>query len=113
MNKIQLTKENIDDLMVCALEGGINYWCDYVEVIQCPEKYGYASDVISMGGSLMVHVSFPNEKHELTLEKFMKGVEYACNLFNFNDAEELMDNHDAETADVIVQYALFGEIVFC
>jgi len=31
---------------------------------------------------------------------------------NFATVEELMDNHDAETADVIVQYAIFGEITF-
>jgi len=113
MNKILLTNENIDDLMVAALEGGINYWCSRVKVIQCPEKTMFASDVISKDGSLMLYDDEGSEKYELTLEKFMNGVELACKHYEYNNAEELMDNHDAETADVIVQYALFDKIIFC
>ena len=26
--------------------------------------------------------------------------------------EDMIDNHDAETADVLIQFALFNEIVF-
>ena len=29
---VKLTVENIDDIMVAALEGGINYWCSEAEV---------------------------------------------------------------------------------
>ena len=31
---VKLTVEDIDDIMVAALEGGINYWCSEAEVVE-------------------------------------------------------------------------------
>lgn len=31
---VKLTEQDIDDIMVAALEGGINYWCGEAEVIE-------------------------------------------------------------------------------
>ena len=111
-SKVELTRQDIDDLVVTALEGGINYWCRKAKVLQCPEPYTYASDVISRNGSLMLYDAESPDKWELTLEKFMKGVKFVCERDKYTNAEDLMDNHDADTADAIVQYALFNEIVF-
>ena len=110
--KIELTRQDIDDLMVTALEGGINYWCRKARVLQCPEKYEFASDVISRNGSLMLYDAESSDHWELTLEKFMNGVKFVCERDGYTEANDLIDNHDADTADAIVQYALFNEIVF-
>ena len=32
--KVELTQQDIDDIMVAALEGGINYWAGEAEVIE-------------------------------------------------------------------------------
>ena len=75
---VRVRNEDIDDIMVSALEGGINYWCRKAEV-----KGGYlgeyASDQISRGGELILH-----------------------------DTEDI----DAEDADCIIQYALFGDVIY-
>lgn len=111
---MKITNEEINDLVVCALEGGINYWCSKVEITKEPtKKYEFASDVISIGGVLTLQEEDHNgDKHELTKEKFLKGVEKAIEHYEYEDVEDLFDNHDAETADVIIQFALFNEIVY-
>ena len=120
------TNENISDLMVAALEGGINYWAGSAEMkkdnvgggyegvsLEDEESLEYASDIIGIGGTLIItDAEDPTEKWELNKEKFLKGLEKTIEWGGFADAEELMDSHDAETADVLIQYALFDEIVF-
>ena len=32
--EVVVTDENINDIMACALEGGINYWADDAQVIE-------------------------------------------------------------------------------
>lgn len=112
-----LTQENIDDIMVGALEGGINYWCQEAEVVG--DYLGeYASDQISRGGKLILHDAESSDKWELDLEKFLNGVKLWVQ--NGDDAYGAVQRDgtvdtcqiDAEMADLIVQYALFGEVVF-
>ena len=112
--EVNLTQQDIDDIMVAALEGGICYWCRKAEVVG--EYLGeYASDQISRGGSLILHDSESSDKWELTLEKFLNGVklyfEDGCHVQvedNRIDAGDI----DAGDADCIIQFALFGEVVF-
>ena len=112
--EVNLTQQDVDDIMVAALEGGINYWCREAEVVG--EYLGeYASDQISRGGSLILHDSESSDKWELTLEKFLNGVklyfEDGCHVQvedNRIDAGDI----DAGDADGIIQFALFGEVVF-
>ena len=109
-----LSQQDIDDIMVTALEGGINYWCRRAKVVG--EYLGEAaSDQISRGGSLILHDSESSDKWELTLEKFLNGVklyfEDGCHVQvedNRIDAGDI----DAGDADCIIQLALFGEVVF-
>ena len=47
--EVNLSQQDIDDIMVTALEGGINYWCRRAKVVG--EYLGEAtSDQISRGG---------------------------------------------------------------
>lgn len=122
--KLEFSPEDINDLIVTALEGGINYWCRKAVKKVDPEgnwfgvapenqdKIKYASDLIGYGGTLVLYDAESTDKWELTLEKFMSGVKWYCEKYKYTNAEDLMDNHDADTADAIVQYALFNEIVF-
>ena len=114
--QIVVTKEDIDDIMCAALEGGINYWCYKAEVVE-DDYYGeYASEQISHGGSLRLYDSEEDEKYVLTLDKFLNGIRLACRDgygSDWFDGENLdCCQIDAEAADLIVQYALFGEVVY-
>lgn len=113
---IVLTGENIDDIMTTALEGGINYWCCKAEVVE-NEYYGeYASEQISRGGSLRLYDSEDDEVYILTLDKFLRGFKMACEndyppiWLEGNEVE--CSYIDACEADTIVQYAVFGELVY-
>lgn len=114
-----VTPEDIDDIMVSALEGGINHWCKGAEVVG--EYLGeYGSEQISRGGILKLHVKGSSEIHELTKEKFLKGLEKYVKNPTYSDFLEFVDHEvrldtgyaDADVADMIIQYALFGALVF-
>ena len=47
---VTINQRDIDDIMSIALEGGITYWCSYVEVVGGEYLGEYASDQISRGG---------------------------------------------------------------
>ena len=104
---MEVTRQNIDDIMVSALEGGINYWCRKAEVVGGNYLGEYASDQISRGGSLMLYDIESSDKWELTLEKFMAGLKMYVGEGEFDP-----DQIDGCAADCIVQYALFGKLVF-
>lgn len=115
--KVTLTGQDIDDIMVAALEGGITYWCAATEVRVGKYLGKYASDQISRGGTLLLYDRGSDAKWELTLEKFLHGVKLY--LEQEKDAANIIDHGklntlevDACVADSIIQYALFGEIVF-
>ena len=114
--RVILTEQDVDDIMVTALEGGINYWCDEAEVVG--EHLGeYASDQISRGGSLRLYDAEGDEVYELTQEKFLIGVAQAINYGYGTDWMERggtidVCNIDADGADAIIQFALFGDVIY-
>lgn len=130
--EIVLTQEDIDDIMCGALEGGITYWCNEAKVIG--DYLGeYGSEQIARGGKLRLHLLEPfdedeTEYYELDLEKLKKGVELwvkkgvelwaitpvGCNCLEQMDGKFRFDtcNADAIVCDAIIQYALFGEVIF-
>ena len=107
-----ITDEQMSDLLVAAFEGGINYWCGEVSITKNPKDVEYASEVIASGGTLDIHDDESDATEELNQEKMIKGIVLGMEWAEVDNVQVLMDGHDAETADVIVQYALFGEIVF-
>ena len=115
--EITVTQQDIDDIMVSALEGGITYWCRKAEVVG--DYLGeYASEQISRGGVLKLYDAESDDVLVLTLEKLLHGIEkaYDGNWFmdyGWCDGAKLDPCQiDAEVADVIVQLALFDEVVF-
>jgi hypothetical protein len=133
MNKIKIITtlthefkpEDINDLIVGALEGGINYWCkkaviklnavtgDFFGVAkEDQDKVIYASDVIGYGGTLILFDAESTDKWELSLENVLKAIEKHCTDRHIAPSD-LMDDYDADDCDIIIQYALFNEQVFC
>lgn len=114
---LKITEEDIDGIMVGALEGGINYWCCEAEVVG---EYlnEWASHQISKGGKLLLHDAEEDDVYELTLEKFLSGIkkwyENGGDVYGAVKKNGTIDcsNIDAGDADSIVQYAIFGELVF-
>ena len=111
---VDMTQKDLDDLMCTALEGGICYWCGRAEVVG--EMLGdYAHEQISRGGSLILYDAESSDKWELTLEKFLCGLGlYLGEAMSAGFEGEDIDSSDfdADAVDCIVQYALFGKLVF-
>lgn len=114
---VNIKEEDIDDIMCAAFEGGINYWCNTAEVVG--DYLGeYASEQISRGGTLRLHDMEAEKVYELTLDMFINGfklwVENGANEFGGVTANGIVDtcNIDAADADAIIQYAIFGEVIY-
>lgn len=112
-----LTPDDVDDIMVGALEGGCNYWCDEVKVVEDEYLGEFASEQISRGGSLIFHDVEEDAEYVLTLEKFLTGFALACKQGygdDWFDEEGGVDccQIDASAADTIIQFALFGDAIY-
>ena len=110
--EVKLTEQDIDDIMCSALEGGICYWCECAEVIGGKYFGEYASEQISRGGSLMLY--HEDGENELTIENLLKGIKrvVAEGRLIVEDGRIDCGEVDAEIADMIVQYAIFDELIF-
>lgn len=118
---VLIIDEDIDDIMVSALEGGINHWCAEAKV-QGEYLGEFASDQISRGGTLLLYDVEKRKYEELTKEKFLAGMKrylehpiYEDTIYSgTHEGRYLLDCTliDAPVSDMIIQYALFGEIVY-
>lgn len=124
-----LTMDEIADIVITAFEGGINYWCDLVEPVEllasgwhriAPDKYerlmidgcgGYANPAFwEAGHGYIIYFEGEDDGKVLTAERLAKAIsaldrERVARLINPGE-------YDAEDADVAVQTAIFGEIVY-
>ena len=115
---VNVTGEDIDDIMSTALDF-IGYWAVYAR--PDGEYLGeYASEQISRGGRLFIKEE-DGDKYVLDKEKFLKGLEmYEPSIergelvYDSRSMKFSLDTGmiDGEAADSIIQYALFGEIVY-
>jgi len=122
---VTITEKDIDDIVATAFEGGINYWCNDARVIG---KYlgEYASDQISRGGKVVLTINEPiddSEKVRYTLTKrnFLNGLKKYLSdpnkpydILTVDHGKIVLDlcNVDGVVSDMIIQYALFDEIIF-
>lgn len=113
--KLTITQQDIDDIVCSALEGGSTHWCSGVDVVG--EYLGeYASDQISRGGTLIFHVLEGDKDVKLTLTKFLEGLQaYIASECKYDlITKGAIDTYKvhADDADGVIQYALFGDIIY-
>lgn len=121
--EVNFTEQDIQDIITTALEGGIGYWAclDDIGASGDAPISEQAADVLLTGGSLTFIDAEGDpddpatERWTLTLEKLLNGFklyfEEGCHVAvedNFVDTSYI----DANDADCIVQFALFGEVVY-
>jgi len=118
--EIRVTSEDIDDIMSGSLDGSATCsWCDSVRTNG--EYLGeYASEQISRGGGLWFHDREDDVEYLLDCNKLLSGIEkwieepVGHNCLEFDNGRWKFDccNADEIVCDAIIQYALFGEIVY-
>ena len=118
MRSAVLTDENIDDIMSSALDGGISYWCRKVEVVEDEYLGEYSSEQIARGGSLRLYDAEEDTVYTLTKEMLVRGLQLAYKNGYANSDHWVKDGFvdtgeiDAVDADVIVQCAIFEDVIY-
>ena len=121
---VKLTEQDIEDIMVTALEGGIGYWAildnsrpefeNWPEEMSCAE---IATRILISGGKISLIEEENEEVHDLSLNDILTGIQTfvneGCDRYGaFNPQEIDLGNFDAECADLVIQFAIFGEQVY-
>ena len=125
MNKITRTVEIsdklIEDILCTAFEGGITYWADNVS---CHNN----KDMKKVGGWKHEYLTGSKLKEAKLIIHTISGGEVVMTKKSIIDALQKMDNpeykytkalsrilneqYDADDADIVVQTACFGEVVY-
>jgi len=116
--EVDITEENIENIIVTALEGGCNYWlgiiCKKAQFADKPKGEPTATWVTKLlleGQEIeCFDVEDTTEPHwTLTLEKLLKGI-----TLHVEERPEFIDidDWDADNADCAIQCALFGKLVY-
>lgn len=66
-------------------------------------------EILEMGKTIWFCDDEMGEVYDLTLDKLLCGIQMNC---EYRPSDCDIDDGDAETMDCIIQYALFGEILF-
>jgi len=123
---LSISDEDIGDIMSSALCGGISYWSCLDNTKQEWKEYNdkeeyddlgtdeIATMILLDGKPLYIVDTYDDTTLSLTLEKLLNGIRWAIveNSTLIVDGELDTCSIDASVADSIVQYAIFGEIVY-
>lgn len=125
-----LTKEEIKDVLTTAIEGGIGYWAcldngnsDWVKAREdykrthkeSPCYCDTAYDMMFKNNKAVIFYDIQDDDKPLYLTK--DKLRDGCRLFeeiHSKSIHQMLDDgdFDAEDADCIFQFALFGELVY-
>jgi hypothetical protein len=114
-----VSETDIENIIVSSFEGGSNYWMgldntgeEWEQKPKGEPLSTWATNLLLEGKSIKlydIHEEEDDSNWILTLDKLIKGIE--LNSINRPwDAD--LENGDASTADCIVQFALFGKVVY-
>ena len=111
---IKITANMLNDIIVTAFEGGIGYWAVLDNTDEPDDKGLFTSSWMTselLEGKILkfIDVEDKDTVWSLTLNDLLNGVKLNANL-RPHDCD--LENMDSTTADCIIQYALFGEIVY-
>jgi len=95
--EVGVNASRFDELMDSAMAGGINYWCDGVRVMDD-------------GGSYKVYVD--DVWHLVNRNVVRYGLGLLASAYPHRFMEFVDGQDDAEVADMVVQFGLFGDVVY-
>lgn len=116
---VRITKEFTDDdlenIMITALEGGIGYWAcldnsDWSKQPADMPTSEYAWKILQDGGTLhFLDEEDDGAEYFLDLNSLLDGI---GKCIANKDWDGDIDNIDAIIADMIIQYAIFGSVIY-
>ncbi len=127
---ISIPTERIAGTVVSAIEGGITYWCRAMERVEGDPGFAIAelSAALDFGTKYPTYAvaghgyglrlledkegDGPDVWHELNRANLEAALSLMATKYPHHFADILNENDDATTGDVLVQLALFGELVY-
>lgn len=118
---VELTEEDILDILCACIEGGSNYWAqiqnygeewDKIEEI-LPEDHTIEDHIMALwrnGYSLTILDVEEDEFYHISFEKFLDAIKRVID-GGIWDGDDVCDV-DGEIGDCIMQYAAFDEIIY-
>ena len=125
VKELKITTQDIVDCVLCCEAGGFDYWGEL-----CSDEKDYEAarkrleekensdmkpcyedvlaEIMEAGGKLTVYDREEDKDHELTMEKLLNGWK---KYVEDRDADEFIE-YDGDSADCIMQYAIFGDIIY-
>ena len=119
--KVEVADQMIEDQIVCALEGGSNYWyylpdLSMIKGIKSGEPLAIRLTDAVLNHGIVVPVYDIDDEDELLGELSRDSIQKALDIMSkdYPDAfaEVLNESGDANTADIFFQLSVMGEIVF-
>ena len=124
MNKIKITIEISDELiehLLCtAFEGGSTYWAENIscEDIEDMKKVGgYKSEYLTKTkkDNAVMYIHAEDDKHPITKKSIIDALQKMDNpKYKYTKvlSRILNEQYDANDADIVVQTACFGEVIY-
>lgn len=118
--KKEFTDKQLSDLLCCAFEGGVNYWCR-IEEYRMPEGEPGWEDVylpakhtwvpLMEGGEMYLREE-DGERLVLNRRRIRMGLKKMAEKSPRHFWDFANESCDAETGDVFVQFCVYGRIVW-
>lgn len=138
-----ITKENIIDIFITALEGGSNYWMEFIKIPKeikhmvdsgtpfseaCGEyvlsgndlflydpvdieDYTKSEDVFDYG-DIEHDINGPEPSGVINMDSLLDAIRIVKNKYPNVYENIILEDYDANDADIFLQIAAFGEIVY-
>lgn len=115
--EVEITENDISTIVITGFEGGIGYWSiidnvgeEWDEKPKDEPTATWGTKLLLEGKSIrLIDVDDENEVWLLTLDKIIEG--YRLNSIH-RPFDSDLENGDVTTADCIIQYGLFGKLVY-
>lgn len=108
----ELTTKEIGGILAQAFEGGSTYWCD--ELRGADDFHGTYSEAVANGYTIDVHDGDGGVWHSLNIDAFLSGYsKYIQGMGRDHRLEGIRPfDIDSERADAILQYSIFGKLIY-
>lgn len=125
---IDVSREVLESIFITAIEGGSNYWCEFSDeaidiVNNSVPKDGVTSfaerlfkAVYDNGAVVPIHDAEGDEDDEpigeLSADSMREGLRRCANEAMWALQNEIDEDGDAQSSDVVFQYLALGELVY-
>ena len=118
--KVEITTQQVVDLISCAFEGGSNYWCHSAIRVDGAVGSIYEPEFWDNGGQLIMAYDDPDADDEgdctgsktIGLPELEAGLAIMAEKYPSHFGDLMNDNTDADTGDCFLQCVILGDVVY-